>query len=353
MALPFGKLAILVGAGVVGSILAKEGSLPSVSDVFSGAFKIALKGIKQDESTTSVKKPRNDFLMAQVSSLREELQLLASNRPVTIVTATGTSGSRYGVVVIVVVVGYGYVRWKGWKLPDLMFATRRSLSEARNSIAKQLENVYSSIGATKRHLSSRMDSVDNNLDEVAQLTASTRETVSGISAEMETINANVAVVRDAVENLGSKIGRIEGKQNMTAKGVLYLCNFASTLGPNEPKERIQASPSTSKAPLEAPPTPLSRINSLPRGLLLELSSSSNSNEYHQERNGEPAGAESSTTPPAANGTQTPEATSSNQSSSYGLFTRRLSSINPASFISRTHSLGSAVLQQVRQSSQQS
>lgn len=37
---------------------------------------------------------------------------------------------------------------QGWKLPDLMFATRRSLSEARSTIAKQLENVYSSIGVT-------------------------------------------------------------------------------------------------------------------------------------------------------------------------------------------------------------
>lgn len=39
-----------------------------------------------------------------------------------------------------------YIFWQGWKLPDLMFATRRSLSEARTAIAKQLENVYSSIG---------------------------------------------------------------------------------------------------------------------------------------------------------------------------------------------------------------
>ncbi|CAL5328132.1 unnamed protein product [Camellia sinensis] len=33
----------------------------------------------------------------------------------------------------------------GWKLPDMMFATKCSLSDACNTIAKQLENVYSSI----------------------------------------------------------------------------------------------------------------------------------------------------------------------------------------------------------------
>ncbi|XP_059640471.1 probable transcription factor KAN2 isoform X2 [Cornus florida] len=35
--------------------------------------------------------------------------------------------------------------FKGWKHPDMMFATRRSLSDACTSIAKQLENVYSSV----------------------------------------------------------------------------------------------------------------------------------------------------------------------------------------------------------------
>ncbi|RVW99242.1 hypothetical protein CK203_030741 [Vitis vinifera] len=64
-----------------------------------------------------------------------------------LVVGGSTSGgkSKYGVVVIIVVVGYGYAWWKGWKLPDMMFATRRSLSDACSSIAKQLENVYSSI----------------------------------------------------------------------------------------------------------------------------------------------------------------------------------------------------------------
>ncbi|KAK4779615.1 hypothetical protein SAY87_015721 [Trapa incisa] len=355
MALPFGKLAILVGAGVVGSVLAKEGSLPSVSDLFSGAFKLVLKGIKQDESAKLVKKPHNEFLMAQVNSLREELQMLASSRPVTIVTTSGTGANKYGAVVIVIVVGYGYVWWKGWKLPDLMFATRRSLSEARTAIAKQLENVHSSIGATKSQLSSRMDNFDNNLNEVAQLTASTKDTISDISADVESINANVAFMRDAVENLETKIGRIEGKQNAMTGGVLYLLDYASNLSMKESPERIQAPPTTSRATLEAPPVALtspSRINSLPaRGLSLELPSSPSSNGYFQERKEDPSGLESSRTPPAPSRTQTPESTSG-QSSSYGLFTRGFSAIN-ATILTRTQSLCSTVLQRGHPSSQQS
>ncbi|KAF8040927.1 hypothetical protein BT93_B2985 [Corymbia citriodora subsp. variegata] len=320
MALPIGKLAILVGAGVVGSVLAKEGHMPSVSDVFSGAFKV-LKGIKKDESTSSVTKPRNDSLMAQVNSLRQELQILASSRPVTIVTASGTGTSRYGIVIVVVVVGYGYVWWKGWKLPDLMFATRRSLSDACTSVAKQLENVYSSISATKRHLSSRIDHLDSNLDEFAQITAVTKDTVSDISAEMEAINVNVTSVRSAVENLESKIGRIEGKQDNTNIGVLELCAFASSLSNGRTSERSQVF------------RPLKSAGSA-SGIMESLGDSE----------------VASRTPEILNGNRVPKDASSNRSSSSGIF--GISGIN-ASFLTRTHSLTSSVLRQVRSSTQQS
>lgn len=70
----------------------------------------------------------------------------------------------------------------------------------------------------------------------------------------------------------------------------------------------------------------------------------------QERNEDPSGSKSSRSP--TSGTQTPEPTSSYQSSGYGLFTRRLSGIN-TSILLRTQSLGGAVLQHVRPGSQQS
>uniref|UniRef100_A0A6N2JYB8 DUF1664 domain-containing protein n=1 Tax=Salix viminalis TaxID=40686 RepID=A0A6N2JYB8_SALVM len=243
MALPLGKLTILVGAGILGSVLAKEGRLPDVSNFVSGAFKIAFRQLKQDDSTLSVSKsskPPNDSLIAQVNSLRQELQMLASSRPVTIVTANGTGANKYGTVVVVVVVGYGYVWWKGWKLPDMMFATRRSLSDACTSIAQQLENVYASIRSTRRHLSSKINDVDSNLNAVAELTASTQEKVIELREDSSRIGNDVRYVRDAVETLELKISRIEGKQDLTTQGVKRLCDYASNLENNLLEENIQA-----------------------------------------------------------------------------------------------------------------
>lgn len=267
MALPLGKLTILIGAGILGSVLAKEGRSLNVSDFITSAAKIALKPLKRDDSTSPVSKPRDDHLLAQVNNLQQELRLLVSNRPVTIVTSGGTGSNKYGIIIVIGVVGYGYIWWKGWKLPDMMFATRRSLSDAYNSIGQQLESLYSSIRSTRRQLSSSIDRVDSNLSAVAELTASTHARVTELRDDSEKIGHDVRFVRDAVETLELKISRIEGKQDLTNLGVKRLCEYAYSLENSQPEENIQASTSgshitfTSKAgalpsPSSEPSSPL-------------------------------------------------------------------------------------------------
>ncbi|KAL3501000.1 hypothetical protein ACH5RR_035449 [Cinchona calisaya] len=279
MALPLGKLTILVGAGIVGSVLAKEGSGLNVSDFLSGAFKIVLRQLRHDESTTSKPRPRNDALIQQVNSLREELQLLASNRSITIVTSSGSGSGRYSIIVVVIVVGYGYIWWKGWKLSDMMFATRRSLSDACSSVSKKLENVYSAIAATKRHLSSRIDGVDIKIDECACNTSATKEEVSKLRGDLRLMGADVQSVHQVVRSLETKISKIEGKQGETLFGVGKLVSFVKNLENSKTLDPIEGSLSSLSQPaLELPqPTPF-RAVSLPPNCSVELSSPSTSNQ---------------------------------------------------------------------------
>ncbi|KAH1200280.1 hypothetical protein GmHk_18G053444 [Glycine max] len=213
MALSLGKLFILVGAGIAGSVIAKEGRLPDVSGLASGAFKVVLRQLKSDDPAPTVKKqPHNDALLAQVNSLRQELQLLARDRSITIVNASGTGGRKYATVIVIVVVGYGYVWWKGWKLPDLMFATRRGLSDACTSIGNQMGKLYESIGDTKKKLSARINGLDKNLEECAAITESTREDIYVIQRKADTISEDSKSFHVAVHVLESKIKEIEEKQ---------------------------------------------------------------------------------------------------------------------------------------------
>ncbi|XP_057858549.2 uncharacterized protein LOC131067529 isoform X3 [Cryptomeria japonica] len=223
MALPLGKLVIVVGAGIAGSVLVNEGRISRVSDFFSGAFK--------------------------VNNLRQELNRLASSRPITVVTGNSQSGTTtYAAPVIIVgVAGYGYIWWKGWKLSDMMFATKRSLSDACVSVGKQLEQVSASISAAKRHLSSRIDRVDNNLDQCAELNAATKDEVFKLRGDMQNVGFDVESVQRAVQGLEFKIGRIEDKQDLTNLGVYELCQFVRTIEERKQAERVQISFSSKQA----------------------------------------------------------------------------------------------------------
>ncbi|PHU20610.1 hypothetical protein BC332_11761 [Capsicum chinense] len=150
--------------------------------------------------------------------------------------------------------GYGYVWWKGWKLPELMFATRRSLSDACGSVSKQLGSVYTSISAIKHHLISRIDRVDSKIDDCVDNTAATRDEVSEIRGKVRTFGENVQSVHLVVQSLETKIRRIEGRQNETNYGVWKLVAFVrSIIETSRAKVQIEAPPSSSsRAALELP-----------------------------------------------------------------------------------------------------
>uniref|UniRef100_A0A1J3GWT7 DUF1664 domain-containing protein n=1 Tax=Noccaea caerulescens TaxID=107243 RepID=A0A1J3GWT7_NOCCA len=263
MALPLGKLTILIGAGLVGSVLAKEGGLPDVSNFVSGAFKLVFRQLKQDGPSKSASKPRNDTLVAQVNSLRHELQLLSSNRPITIVTTAGSGGRKYGMIIIIGVISYGYVWWKGWKLPDLMFATRRSLADACNNVGSQIDGFYSSLSGTKRELSSDIDRLDRNLEENTEIIHETARELTQLRDGTSNMKDDVRSVFDAVETLASKVYRIEGNQDITLKGVGAL--HAQCRENRRIQESNQALPPPSSVPAiePAPMTPSSKTLSLP------------------------------------------------------------------------------------------
>ncbi|XP_064970486.1 uncharacterized protein LOC135615627 isoform X1 [Musa acuminata AAA Group] len=263
-----GKLTIVLGAGLIGSMLTKDRNLSDITHLFSGAFRVFTKHLQQDkDNPRSTSKPQTDSLLAQVNTLREELQLLASSRSVTIVTGDGSDSRRNRVTAIIVVgaLGYVFIWWKGWKLSDMMFVTRRGLSDACTRVGKQLELLSSSIAAAKRQISSRMDRVDSNLDECKELAAATKCEVSQLHGDLSLFHTEVESVHRAVQTLETKLGRIEGSQDFATRGVYQLCQFVERLEQGRNQEFLQDSPTTSHRAIELPQTSsvVARTSSLP------------------------------------------------------------------------------------------
>ncbi|CAI8599146.1 unnamed protein product [Vicia faba] len=74
MALSLGKITILLGAGLVGSAIAKKG---------------------RSDHTPTVKNPQNDALCAQVDSLWQEIEFLIREKSIIFVNPSGSGRNHY------------------------------------------------------------------------------------------------------------------------------------------------------------------------------------------------------------------------------------------------------------------
>ncbi|GJN37778.1 hypothetical protein PR202_gb26766 [Eleusine coracana subsp. coracana] len=212
-----GKLAIVIGSGIAGSVLmGGESGLPDFKDMLSGALKFVTKGAKQgkDGPSTSTSSPHTAQLLTQVNHLREELQMLSNSKNIAIVTVDGRPGpGAYGITAIVVgAIGYLFIRWKGWKLSDMMFVTKRGLSDACNVVGKQVDQVSESVNAARRHLAGRIDRVDCSLDECQEIAEATQKEVSVIQGDLKAFEKDMQSVHLVVRSLETKLGRLAYSQ---------------------------------------------------------------------------------------------------------------------------------------------
>ncbi|CAL4964541.1 unnamed protein product [Urochloa decumbens] len=250
----FGKVAIVIGSGIVGTVLTGgESGIPDFKDVISGAFKFMTKGAKQSKDGPSTSNPHTAQLLNQVNYLREELQILTNSNHVAIVTVDGRPGpGAYGITAIVVgAIGYLFIRWKGWKLSDMMFVTKRGLSDACNVVGKQVDQVSESVHAAKRHLAGRIDRVDCSLDECQEITEATREEVTIIHGDLSAFQKEMETVHLVVRSLETKLGRLAYTQDRTTRGIYDLCEFTKRLDQSPKADTRQVTSSTPRPAIES------------------------------------------------------------------------------------------------------
>ncbi|RLN30017.1 hypothetical protein C2845_PM05G09620 [Panicum miliaceum] len=152
--------------------------------------------------------------ISQVNNLREQVQYLAS-RPVTVVTSATKSGPgacTITAIVVAGVIGYAYIKWKGWKPSDMMFVTKRGLSDACNVVGSQLDQVSDTVVVTRKHLAGRIDRVHISLDETQQIIEGTRDEVTVIHGDLSAFQEDLQSVNLVVRTLESKMGRLESSQ---------------------------------------------------------------------------------------------------------------------------------------------
>ncbi|KAH7441580.1 hypothetical protein KP509_03G044300 [Ceratopteris richardii] len=148
--------------------------------------------------------------------------------------------------------GYCYMWWKGWSLSDMMYVTKKNMANVVSSFTKQLEQVSAAVAAAKRQLSQRMEKLNDKLDEQKEVTGAIKFEVGEVREKLAEMGLDIDSVQRLVEGLGSKIDKIEGKQDLTNAGVVYLCHFVQGLAGGQRPELLQSS--STKARLDRSPS---------------------------------------------------------------------------------------------------
>ncbi|KAM0938197.1 hypothetical protein DsansV1_C23g0175681 [Dioscorea sansibarensis] len=233
------RVLILIGAGFTGSMVFRNGRL---SEIF-GDFQTLLKEKSGDRSGDT------DVIASQVRQLAQEIRLLAFSRPVTVLSGnSGQDGSIASLIVpaaTVGAVGYGYMWWKGICFSDMMYVTKRNMANAVSSMANHLEKVSAALAATKKHLTQRIQLLDDKLDEQKEISTEIKHEVSDACGKLETIGCELNSLQQLVWGLNGKVDTIEEKQEFASAGILYICNFIRQRGAKLP-DYLQDMPKPSR-----------------------------------------------------------------------------------------------------------
>ncbi|URE14144.1 hypothetical protein MUK42_12609 [Musa troglodytarum] len=217
------KVLVLVGAGLTGSIILRNGRL---SDVLSDLQEF-MKGV--NDTNVSSNYYDTALLASQIKHLAKEIRDLTISRPVTIVNGDTTTGGLTSYIMPAAAIGalgYCYLWWKGWSFSDVMFVTKRNMASAVANVSKQLEQVSAALAATKRHLTQRLENLDGKLDEQKEMSKCIMNEVNEVKTDLSQIGFDIESIQNMITGLEGKIGLLENKQDMTNAGIYYLCQFA-------------------------------------------------------------------------------------------------------------------------------
>lgn len=220
------KVIILLGAGLTGSVILRNGRL---SEVIADLQEL-VKGVNKVEVPSHYNAA---LLAAQVRQLAQEVRELTLSRPVAIFNGDSASNGNVASYLLpaaaVGAMGYCYMWWKGLSFSDVMFVTKRNMANAVASVSKQLEQVSAALASTKKHLTQRLEGIDDKVEEQKETSKIILHEVNEVKSDLSQIGFDLEQIQQMISGLEGKLGLLEGKQDMTNAGIWYLCQIAGNI----------------------------------------------------------------------------------------------------------------------------
>ncbi|WZZ16708.1 hypothetical protein YC2023_109797 [Brassica napus] len=169
----------------------------------------------------------SDAVASQVRRLAMEVRQLASARQITVMD--GVSGANLQALVVPAVVlgvlGYGYMWWKGLAFTDLMYVTKANMATAVANLTKNLEQVSVTLAAAKRHLTQKIQSMDDKVEKQIDLSKGVKSEVTLAREDINSLEIDLASLNNLISGLDGKLDTLEYKQDVTNVCMLHLYNY--------------------------------------------------------------------------------------------------------------------------------
>ncbi|KAL5725010.1 hypothetical protein ACHQM5_008207 [Ranunculus cassubicifolius] len=204
------------GTWFANSVILKDGKLADLLSLIKESI------TSTPESVTATKKSLEDLL----HQLEKDLGLLReAGREVVVINGEGNgNGTRLLSFAAAGVVGYGYLRWKGLSLSQIMYVTKQRMEQAVDSMKKQLEQVNQTIMAVRRHLIQRIEGLDDKLDEQKEMSHLIKNEVTDVRTDISLIRSDLEMLQKMVSSLDGNMNTLEAKQVNTC----HLFTISST-----------------------------------------------------------------------------------------------------------------------------
>ncbi|XP_024394764.1 uncharacterized protein [Physcomitrium patens] len=224
------KFLVLVGAGLMGSVMVSNSKL---ADFVGDLSKVLSKHLKENgQKGDGVGK--DAALSLQVRKLTEELRNLASSSgTVTVVQSGSGSGTSFTSFILPAAVvgaaGYSYMWWRGFSFGDIMYVTRKGMNNAVTGMGKQLDQVSAALSSTRKHMNQRLDSVSSKLDDSVVVTGLIKDQVEEVKGTVGRSIYEIGNVNRKMEDLGVKISEVQESQNFANQGIILLVEWVHRL----------------------------------------------------------------------------------------------------------------------------
>ncbi|CAI5493105.1 unnamed protein product, partial [Closterium sp. Naga37s-1] len=207
------------------------------ADLLRDITRVVSKHLKSIEDGSDSKRDHTDdvnmALIDQVHKLSLQVQQLStSSRPITVVNAPPAQqqGSIVGYVIPVAVIGaagYGVMWWKGWRVSDLMYVTRRGMDQAVKLMGAKVTELQTALDTAKKQLAGRLEGVSKSVAEGLKMQAVIKKDVIEVKGVVTSVSRDLDNMHGLVEGMDTKLASLEQKQDIATRGVLLLCSFVS------------------------------------------------------------------------------------------------------------------------------